>query len=397
MKHPIIIDIRPLVPRDQSGVAHYLSSTLMALDALLDEPEFHAFSKSYKVLVPRRAKPMVYERYPFNNLQFKSIFLPFRVINLLVRKNLLPPLDLFFGKGLYVFTGFARSRLLRSPSAVFIYDMVHAHFPESTDARMASFLESRLEDSLTNADGIITISQHARDDIAGTSKKIKNKTHVVSPSVNTRVFYRRSVNEIAKMKNSLEISGAYILSVGNLEPRKNIDTLVEAYAQLPEDIRSRYSLVIAGASSWSSSKTLDTIKQYRKQGLKIKLLLGKVTDQDMPALYSGASLFVFPSLYEGYGMPVIEAMACGVPVIASTNSALSEAAGSGALSLKNESDPVELGEHIKKVLSDSSLSSDLSKRGLEHIDALPTWRDSAIDLHNALIQIAGTSFGEDKS
>lgn len=397
MKHPIIIDIRPLVPRDQSGVAHYLSSTLMALDALLDEPEFHAFSKTYKVLVPHRAKPMVYERYPFNNLQFKSIFLPFRVINLLVRKGLLPPLDLFFGKGLYVFTGFARSRLLRSSSVVFVYDMVHKHFPESTDARMASFLDSRLQDSLANANGIITISKHARDDIAGPSKKIKNKTHVVSPSVNTRTFYRRSVNEIAKMKNSLEISGAYILSVGNLEPRKNIDTLVEAYAQLPEDLRSRYSLVIAGASSWSSSKTLDTIKHYRKEGLKIKLLISKVSDQDMPALYSGASLFIFPSLYEGYGMPVIEAMACGVPVIASTNSSLPEATGSAALSLKSETDPSELSSCIKQVLTDPSLSKELSKKGLTHIDNLPTWRDSAVELHAALQHIVDSAIKENKS
>lgn len=382
MAKNVYIDGRLLVPRTQSGVAHYLSSLLRAYDNLLDEPEYSRENIHVFLLVPFRAKKLIASDFNFKNIRIKSIFLPTRAINLLVRKKLFPPIDLFAGKGTFIFPGFVTMPVTpASRSIVFIYDMVYKVFPESLDSKMLSLLSSHMHNSV-KADRIITISNAVADEIISVFPEASNKIEVITPSVDTRHFYRRSNDEIASVKNNpyLNISGAYILAVGNLEPRKNILSLVEAYALLPQATQKRYSLVIVGASSWQSSETMDKIQDYIHQGYKIKVLIGQIGDETLPALYSGASLFIFPSLYEGYGMPILEAMATGIPVIAGSSAAMREASGGVGIHITDITKPKIIAQKISQTLQNIPTQEKLMKDGYARIDQLPSWRDGAITL-----------------
>ena len=132
---------------------------------------------------------------------------------------------------------------------------------------------------------------------------------------------------IVYLKN-IGISHDFIFFVGSFEPRKNIGTLIRAYANLPEDIKMQHPLVIAGGKGWLNSEIDALIKSHPPNQIR---RIGYVDEQDLPGLYSAAAVFVYPSLYEGFGLPILEAMSCGTPVITSNTSSMPEISGDAAL------------------------------------------------------------------
>jgi len=175
-------------------------------------------------------------------------------------------------------------------------------------------------------------------DSAPTSKKelmefykLPNYKVVVStPATDPRIFYRRSSDEIKRVKFKYEISGDYILALSNLEPRKNLSSLVNAYCSLPKEITDNNALLLVGVSGWKTDELFKTILSKVEAGFNIIRPSEYVSDQDKPAIISGAKILVYPSHYEGFGMPPLEALACGVPVITASNSSLPEVVGKSA-------------------------------------------------------------------
>lgn len=165
----------------------------------------------------------------------------------------------------------------------------------------------------------------------------------------------------------------YILYVGSIEPRKNLIRLLEAFAQL-RHWSTRWDLVVVGGRNiWKSSPVGETTEK-----LELKHFVhftGYIPDSDLPGIYNGADLFVFPSLYEGFGLPVLEAMACGTPVITSNTSSLPEVAGDAAL-LVDPYNVEEIAAAMRHVLEDSALANDLRERGLEHAKKF-SWEKTA--------------------
>jgi glycosyltransferase involved in cell wall biosynthesis len=162
--------------------------------------------------------------------------------------------------------------------------------------------------------------------------------------------------------------------VGTLEPRKNIKTLIKAYAHLMQDSPvEEISLVIVGGKGWLYE---EIFREVERVSLKTKIIFtGYVTEEEMICLYNGAKIFVYPSLYEGFGLPPLEAMACGVPVIVSNVSSLPEVVGDAALMFSPESF-VELKDKIQELLNDQALSEDLILRGKERVKQF-TWEKAA--------------------
>ncbi|EKE14363.1 MAG: glycosyl transferase, group 1 [uncultured bacterium] len=155
----------------------------------------------------------------------------------------------------------------------------------------------------------------------------------------------------------------FILSVSTLEPRKNFITLLRAYQILPEDLKNQHRLKIAGNLGWNNHEFEE---ELRKANLHNQIdLLGRVEDNKLIELYNQTALFVYPSLFEGFGLPILEAMSCGAPVITSANSSLPEAGGDGALYLKNPRDKEELAQKIAMVLADTKLQEKLSDASLK--------------------------------
>lgn len=385
MKKRIYIDGRVLIPRNKSGVGLYVANIIKSLDDVLERPESTEKHLDVKILIPHRAKKMVEKELKLRTIRFRSIPLPFRGMNLLSRLNLLPPLDLFYGRGTYIFPSFVKERLLNSKAIVFFYDFAFKHFPESLNQKQRTLLEKNYESSL-QSDGIVTISDGVANEIIN-ERRAKKGVIIAPPAVDTRQFYRRSIDEIIITKNHFRISGAYILFVGNIEPRKNLKTLIDAYISLPADIQARYTLVIAGAGSWASDETLTYIKSSVREGFKIKLLIGSVDEKRLPSLYSGASALAFPSIYEGYGMPILESMACGVPVITGSSKEILEAAGGASYQVSDITDKEQLAKALEVVLTDPAQRNTLIEKGYERVSISQEWTKSAEELYQLIISL----------
>jgi len=205
---------------------------------------------------------------------------------------------------------------------------------------------------------------------------------VIPPAIDHQKFKKSSETQISRVKKRYGLKGDYILFVGNVEPRKNLVRVLGAYNNLAEDIRSTHPLVLAGSTGWNDAEIQAKLAELDKKNITV-VTTGFVEADDLPHLYSGASVFLYPSVYEGFGIPVLEAMACGVPVISSKVSSLPEVAGNAAVLV----DPLqvsEITEALQNVLTDTKLRKKMITKGYEQGKQY-SWARSAQALR-ALIQ-----------
>lgn len=299
---------------------------------------------------------------------------PGKVWNQLIKKHLLPPLNLlFFGKpDLVVFFNFNRLPVARSVKTItFIHDLAFVHFPEHIDDKNLKFLSRFVPLAISKSSQIATISEATKQDIVETYGVDPSKVSVILGAVDHTRFKKTVLTHGVRTKYRLP--SKYILSVSTIEPRKNITSLVSAYASLPTSIRKEYKLVLAGGKGWKDNKILELVGSHDLANDII--MTGYVDDEDIASLYSGAELFIFPSLYEGFGLPILEAMACGVPVISADNSSLPETGGDAARYVGAE-DIEGLTEAIKEVLRNPDLRRSMSDKGIKQA-ARYGWEDSA--------------------
>ena len=209
-------------------------------------------------------------------------------------------------------------------------------------------------------------SAATRHELIDRYPKLAPRTVVVPLGVDSRFSGARSGNVPARYG----LGDHYVLAVGTREPRKNLPRLVRAFVDLPPELRARHRLAVAGQAGWSDSETEELAATHDDV-----TLLGYVPDEDLASLYAGATAFAFPSLAEGFGLPVLEAMAAGTPVLTSDRSSLPEVAGDAALLV----DPTDVGAiraALERLLSDAELRAELAVRGTDRA-ARFTWRETA--------------------
>ncbi len=244
-----------------------------------------------------------------------------------------------------------------------IHDMTCWIAPElHTEANVKA--DRRFADTLVRkASGIITVSEHTRSDLLRLVDIAPEKVTAIYPGVPDRYFEKTAPYALAK---------PYILYVGTVEPRKNLDALLDGYKALRADLREHYDLVIAGPVGWAATETMARI---RSAGAGVRYL-GYVPERDMPALTGGASVFVYPSLYEGFGFPVAQAMAAGVPIVTSAISSLPEIAGEAALLIDPRS-TAEIRNAVERLLDHPKLAASLGSKGRERASSLFRWERCA--------------------
>ena len=212
------------------------------------------------------------------------------------------------------------------------------------------------------ADKIITISNYSKKDIIGMFKVAEGKIEVVYLGVDKR--YHPVESNLKEVTSKYGINKRYILYIGNLSPHKNIRGLITAYSKLPDNIKDEYDLVIGGKKD---RNYLDLYKLTKDLDLEDKVIFtGFIEEDDLPLIYSGAELFAFPSFYEGFGLPPLEAMACGTTVVASNAASLPEVVGDAGLLVSPENIE-ELYRVIWQVLTNSKLKKNLTQKGLERV------------------------------
>lgn len=366
----VLIDGEALVMDHFSGVGHYILELLRALDKeLANQDHFEVKLITYFKRVPKM------KSYGFKNIGIIPSPFSLRISNGLKIRNKQPPLDMFFGKGIYIFPNFTSWPVARSKSISIIYDLSYERYPQFADKHNQAFLSSQVRKSTKRSDKIITISQYSKQEITNYYGTEPEKISILYPAVDQREFYRRPSRDIVAVKKKYGVKGDYIMFIGNLEPRKNLIHLLLAYEQLPKAVRKKYSLLLVGAKGWQDGEIFEVIKRLQAQGDNILLPSQYVVDEDRPALMSGASVFAYPSVYEGFGIPPLEAMACGLPVASADNSSLPEAVGSAAQSFDAMS-VEEMSAAILKILESASLQKRLVQAGYEQVDKF-SWEHSA--------------------
>lgn len=268
------------------------------------------------------------------------------------------------------------------PSMVSVYDLSHVRFPHFHPPERLRWLQQGLASTLDRADHVMTVSHFSKSEIVDAYGISPQKISVVYPGVGGSFHHRHSFEELAAVQSKYNLPPQYLLSLGTLEPRKNLKGLIQAYARLSPALRKRYPLVLAGGAGWNHSETDNLIAQLESRGELIKL--GFVPQALIPALYQNASAFAYVSLYEGFGMPVAEAMASGVPVMTSNCASMPEVAQGSALLVEPRS--VEsITQGLDKLLGDLNGVSRPSDAG-RNVSHNYSWRVAA----DSLVDIATT-------
>lgn len=376
----ILIEGSPMF-RSRSGVGQYVYRLFDALFAL-DKTQ-HYTIYGFMFMGKKLFDPYQGRAY---NISYRLVrWFPSKVLNVFSRRLFVPPIDLMTTSkpDLFVFTNFIRPPLpLGSKSISFIYDLSFIYHGEHSDKKNRQIMTREAPKSARKSDAVVTISENSKNEIIKYCKIDPAKVHIVHPALDHKEYYPRTSVEQATVAKKFEIKGEYILFTGTIEPRKNIIGVLNSYAELPQKIRDKYTLVLAGGKGWNDQEIYKRLNELKPEKI---IMTGYVADEDMPALYSGASLFVFPTLYEGWGMPVVEAMACGAPVITSNNSSMPEAGGDAAIFVDAQ-DTQNLTKQIERVLSDKKLAGDMVKKGIAHASKF-SWEKSAKNLKKVIDQV----------
>ena len=244
---------------------------------------------------------------------------------------------------------------------VTLHDVIPLAAPQHCQPAFLRFFERRARPCLELADRVVTVSEYSRRDVITHLSLSPEKIAVVPECVDSGFRPPGPGDEASDVASEYGITSPYILYAGSIEPRKNVDSAVTAYARLPSAFRSEVALVIVGKQQPEGT---DVQELARRLGVAERVVLpGYVPDAGLAMLYRRARMFVFPSRYEGFGLPVLEAMASGTPVITSNVTSLPEVAGDAAL-LVDPDDVEGLAEAMRRVREDKTLRNDLIERGL---------------------------------
>jgi len=272
----------------------------------------------------------------------------------------------------------------RVPSLLTVHDLSFLHYPRTFTPALVNYLNRVVPRSIRRATHILADSEATKNDLVELWQVAPQKVTVLYSGVDRRfrpITHKRQLRPV-RQKYGLG-QGPYLLSVSTIQPRKNYQMLIRAFK--PVAGRWPHKLVIAGGKGWLYDEVLAEVE---RQGLAGRVhFAGFVADEDLPALYSDADLFLFPSLYEGFGLPVLEAMACGVPVITSAASSLPEVAGQAARQLPPE-DEAAWSEAIDTLLQDREERAHLVAAGFLQARRF-AWEKSARQLRQVYRQLLG--------
>jgi len=261
------------------------------------------------------------------------------------------------------------------PVVVTIHDLSFEHLPETFKRRSRLQLRLTVRRTARQAAQIITDSEYSRQDISKTYGIAADRIMVAHAAAPARFSPVTIPTELKKVRDNYGIKRDYILSLGSIQPRKNLVRLIEAYSLLRQS-RPEVKLpqlVLAGKRGWLDNETLKAAQRNIRDGDIV--FTGYVAEQDLPALYSSAKCFVYPSYFEGFGLPILEAMQCGVPVIAGDRTSIPEIVADAGL-LFDPFDTNALVEALQRLLDDDELSAALCAKGLARA-AQFSWRETA--------------------
>jgi len=306
-----------------------------------------------------------------------------RLLNILWQRLRIPlPIQLVTGRlDLFHSPDFVLPFVGRTPALLTVHDLSFLRVPQYFVPGFRAYLERAVSRGVSRAQHILADSKSTLSDLVELMGVPRDKISVVYPGVERRFSRIEDAQVLARVSDRYSLPQRFVLGLSTLQPRKNFEGLIEAFRILLAGASERQEtanlhLVICGGLGWMWEELEGRVAQH---GLGDRIhFAGFVHDEDLPALYSLASVFAFPSWYEGFGLPVLEAMACGTPVVAANNSSLPEVVGEGGL-MVDAANPEELAAAIQRILVDRNLREDLTAAGKAHA-ARYTWHQAAASL-----------------
>ena len=369
------IDMRALAQGRSSGVEEYVKQLLSAVFSIDHTNEYILFFNAWK-----NVQPDLRWVEEFPNVSVRRFHIPNKLLNFFLWYAHFPKLDKLMG-GVDIFfmpnINFGRVSS-RAKFLLTVHDLSFEHYAQTFSLkRRAWHFFVNPKALCTAADGIIAVSDATHDDLQETYGISANKVSTIHSAVPARyrVIDRNDIS-LFSVREKYNVPYKFILSLSTIEPRKNIVSIIRAYAALRDRGQkelAQYKLVIAGERGWKWRAIEEEIVRspYSEDILRI----GFIADEDKPALYNLASLFVYPSFYEGFGFPPLEAMQCGTPVITSNASSLPEIVGDAAIMIDPDR-PDELYRAMKEILLNQNLHTHLRTKGMERARQF-SWHKSA--------------------
>lgn len=363
----ITVDVSAAVHR-HAGLGRYAHELLAALAARDDTNEYRAF---YHATSAREKPDAPLDRLPAHRAPVGAKV--WRMSVLLAHLTGIS-MDRWLPRGdIFHATEHLMPPLRKSKTVFTVHDLIFHFFPEYHLPLNRWYLSLMLPRFLHCADAIIAVSENTRRDVAQLLGIPREKMTVIYEGVSPAFRPIRDADVLARVRARYDLPARFLLCLSTIEPRKNLVTLLDAFrALLARDERAP-DLVIAGRKGWLYQPVFARVREL---GLERRVhFTDWVAEADAPALINAAEVFVFPSLYEGFGLPPLEAMACGLPVVCSNASSLPEIAGDAAL-LVNPRAPDEIAAAIARVLSDAALRDELRAKSLARA-AQFTWERAA--------------------
>ena len=362
-------DLRPFL-REETGVGNYLRNLLFHLAEIDRTNEYFLFSSSWKDRFPKEKVP------PFERLKFRDCRLPVRVLNSLWQKRRRPTLDFFFKTDLDL-THSATPLILptRGKKIITVHDLFFLDFPDQSGEEAGKVFFRRAAASFRDADGIVTSSMVTSVELVSRFALDEKKVRIIPPGLDSRFLEDVPAAELEATRKRFSLPPSFLLFVGAQEPRKNLVRFVEAL-KIVHLHGLQIPLVLVGPEGEDSEAVR---AKAEKLGIgRWVMTTGYLQERDIRNIYRLATAFVLPSLCEGFGMPLVEAMASGLPVVASQISAIPEVCRDAAVYFQPEN-PESMAEKVVSILEDEGLRKRLIARGKERARDF-SWKKAATEM-----------------
>lgn len=369
-----MFDAHPLIGK-KSGIGYYTSQLIAHMAAAYPDMEFVGYYHNFLLRKPAVRQPAA------ANIRYVSIaWFPGQIVNLLRRWHIAVPLELLtFSRADFILypNYLGPHSMFRTPSAPVIHDLTFVDHPETMSDKNRSDLSRFVPGMIHRSSFVVTVSEFCKSRMAehfGLPAERIHVTHNPPPPATPM-----TPDDADQILGEQGITKPFALFVGTVEPRKNLDRLLDAYAAMTDQARRDHCLVIAGKIDWKFAETKQKIADMQAAGHDIKYL-GYVDDSTRAALYSRARLFVFPPFYEGFGMPILEAMSYDIPCAISDIPVFHEVAGQAAVYFDPQ-DTHDMAQVIERELSDPRITTKQRQRQL----AAFSWDRLCTDLHQRIM------------
>ena len=298
----------------------------------------------------------------------------------LLGRRYLAPVDAFCS-----FHNMSSAPIKYAPTISFALDLIPLHFPDWYHSSLPSRrnYEHRLDRAKRNVDRFLAISEHTKSDLVSHLGIPSDKIHVAYLAADDNFRPVTDPHLLSRVRDRYGLPSRFILTAGSNEPRKNVRTVIDAFSRLPISLRDRCPLVVMGPLWGKRASDVETFGN----GSTVRYI-GEVEESHLPSIYSLSSAFIFLSLYEGFGLPALEAMTCGAPVLASSTSSIPEVVGeAGILVHPEDVDAITTG--LEQIMTDDALIERLSALGIDQAAGFD-WRSTTQVVFDSLMEVSGS-------